>query len=98
VTSGDKDPNNPDLQTFNALFPKGAYFGELSPIGPYNHTDLHPAINLKLHKQVELLTEWVWYWRTSARRPVWRARQSGADRQYQSRALRRAVFLHRLAR
>jgi hypothetical protein len=67
VTSGDKDPNNPDLQTFNSLFPKGAYFGELSPIGPYNHTDLHPAINLKPHKQVELLTEWVWYWRTSTR-------------------------------
>ena len=67
VTSGDKDPNDPDLETFNALFPKGAYFGELSPIGPYNHMDLHPAINLKLHKQVELLTEWVWYWRTSTR-------------------------------
>lgn len=67
VTSGDKDPNDPDLQTFNALFPKGAYFGELSPVGPYNHMDLHPAVNLKLHKQVELLTEWVWYWRTSTR-------------------------------
>src|SRR5262245_3183869 len=71
VTSGDKDPNNPDLQTFNALFPKGAYFGELSPVGPYNHMDLHPAINLKIHKQVELLTEWVWYWRTSTRDGVY---------------------------
>jgi Alginate export len=67
VTSGDKNPNDPDLQTFNALFPKGAYFGELSPVGPYNHMDLHPAINLKLRKQVELLAEWLWYWRTSTR-------------------------------
>jgi hypothetical protein len=67
VTSGDKDPSDPDLQTFNALFPKGAYFGELSPIGPYNHMDLHPTVNLKLYRQIELLTEWVWYWRASAR-------------------------------
>src|SRR5262249_49300902 len=71
VTSGDKDPNDPDLQTFNALFPKGAYFGELSPVGPYNHMDLHPAINLKLHKQVELLIESVWFWRTSTRDGVY---------------------------
>lgn len=71
VTSGDKDPNDPDLQTFNALFPKGAYFGELSPIGPYNHMDLHPAINLKLSKHIELLAEWVWYWRTSVRDGVY---------------------------
>ncbi len=70
-TSGDKDPNDPDLQTFNALYPRGAYFGELSPIGPYNHTDLHPALNLKLHEQVELLFESVWYWRTSTRDGVY---------------------------
>ena len=28
VRRGDKDPNNPDLQSFDPLFPKGAYFGE----------------------------------------------------------------------
>jgi DNA-binding ferritin-like protein len=35
-------------------------------IGEYE-MDLHPAINLKLRRQVELLAEWVWYWRTSVR-------------------------------
>jgi hypothetical protein len=34
VTSGDRDPNDRDLQTFNPLFPKGAYFGETGLIGP----------------------------------------------------------------
>jgi hypothetical protein len=33
------------------------------PVGPYNHIDLDPAINLKLRKQVELLAAWVRYWR-----------------------------------
>ncbi len=28
VTSGDDNPNNRDLQAFNPLFPRGAYFGE----------------------------------------------------------------------
>ena len=42
ITSGDRDPNNPDLQTFNPLFPKGAYFSEDNLIGPANHIDLNP--------------------------------------------------------
>ena len=28
ITSGDNNPNNPDLRTFNPLFPRGASFGE----------------------------------------------------------------------
>src|SRR4030095_63750 len=28
VTSGDRSANNPGLQTFNPLFPRGSYFGE----------------------------------------------------------------------
>lgn len=71
VTSGDKDPNDPDLQTFNPLFPRGAYFGQLVSIGPLNHRDLHPSLDLKLARAVALTADWVFYWRQSLRDGVY---------------------------
>jgi len=71
VTSGDKDPNNPDLQTFNPLFPKGNYFGQLTPVGPLNHRDLHPDLQLTLLKNVSVIADWVFYWRQSTRDAVY---------------------------
>ena len=65
VTSGDKDPNNPHLETFNPLFPKGNYFGQLTPVGPLNHRDLHPDLQLTLLKNVSVTGDWVFYWRQS---------------------------------
>ena len=66
VASGDEDPNDPDLQTFNPLFPRGDYFGWLSPIGPLNHLGLHPKFSLMFSKTVSLTAEWVFYWRENA--------------------------------
>ena len=34
VISGDRNAQDRTLGPFNALFPKGKYFGELSPVGP----------------------------------------------------------------
>lgn len=67
VTSGDRDPNDPDLETFNPLFPKGAYFGQLASIGPLNHRDLHPTLDLTFPRGVSLSANWVFYWRQSTR-------------------------------
>jgi Alginate export len=64
VTSGDADRNQPVLQTFNALFPKGAYFGLIAPTGPYNSTDLHPQFDLALPNDWTLTGDWLWFWRT----------------------------------
>jgi Alginate export len=64
VTSGDADRNQPVLQTFSALFPKGAYFGLIAPLGPYNHTDLHPQLDLALPNDWTLIADWLWFWRT----------------------------------
>ena len=66
VTSGDRDPNNPDLQTFYALFPKGAYFSENSLIGPANHIDLHPAVELHPTRAITLTVDAIAFWRQSA--------------------------------
>jgi len=71
VTSGDKDPNNPNLETFNPLFPKGNYFGQLTPVGPLNHRDLHPDLQLTLLKNVSLIADWVFYWRQSTHDAVY---------------------------
>ena len=71
ATSGDKDPNDPNLQTFNPLFPKGNYFGQLTPVGPLNHRDLHPDLQLTLLKNVTLIADWVFYWRQTTHDAVY---------------------------
>jgi hypothetical protein len=67
IASGDRDPNEQDLQTFNALFPRGAYFSEASLIGPANFMDLHPSLDLHLTERVTLTTDWDFFWRQSVR-------------------------------
>src|SRR5207245_481706 len=63
IASGDHNPRDRTLQTFNALFPKGAYFGEIALIGPANFFDLHPLIDFHLTKSVTLTTDWDFFWR-----------------------------------
>ncbi len=65
ANSGDRDRNSPGLQTFNALFPRGSYFGEIGLIGPANLMDLHPSLDLHIAEAVTLTLDWDWYWRTS---------------------------------
>lgn len=65
MVSGDSDPNDRQLGTFNALFPKGKYFGELSPIGPYNIANLHPNLDLDLGRGVTFDLAAIAYWRAS---------------------------------
>lgn len=62
IASGDRDPNDGKLGTFNALFPKGKYFGELSPIGPRNIMNLHPSVDFDLGAglTVELVAAAFW--------------------------------------
>jgi hypothetical protein len=65
VTSGDNNPNSPNLQTFNPLFPSGIYFNLLNPVGPYNMVDLHPTLDLYAGEKVTLSIDWDFYWRES---------------------------------
>ena len=67
IASGDKDPTNPDLQTFNPLFPKGAYFSEAGLIGPANFIDVNPCLDLHLPNRVTLIVDWDFFWRESTR-------------------------------
>jgi hypothetical protein len=47
IASGDRDPRDSRLETFNALFPRGGYFNDSAIIGPANFIDLHPSVELK---------------------------------------------------
>jgi len=65
IISGDRNPDDGRLGTFNALFPKGKYFGELSPVGPYNIINLHPSVTLALRDNLSLGVAGMAYWRYS---------------------------------
>ncbi|RZN33756.1 alginate export family protein [Bradyrhizobium sp. Leo121] len=65
IISGDQNPNEADLQTFNPLFPKGKYFGEIGLIGPYNLINAHPTLTLQLDQHWTLDLATVFYWRES---------------------------------
>ena len=66
AASGDRDPANPDLQTFNAMFQSGTYSGRAQILGPDNAIRLEPSIGLLLSERMTLSAGWGFYWRESA--------------------------------
>lgn len=65
LSSGDRAAADGRLQTFNALFPRGAYFSEMGLLGPANLTDLHPSLRLAPAAHVTVVLDWDFFWRTS---------------------------------
>lgn len=65
IVSGDRKAGDGRLNTFNALFPKGKYFGELSPVGPTNIISVNPRINGALGGGVSASLAAMAYWRAS---------------------------------
>jgi hypothetical protein len=63
VISGDKNPSDQELGTFNPLFPRGKYFGALSAIGPRNLIRVRPSITVYPHKNVAVSLAGASYWR-----------------------------------
>jgi hypothetical protein len=54
LASGDEDPADGTLGTFNALFPKFPYFTEANVVAPANLVDLQPSLTLAPSDAVEL--------------------------------------------
>lgn len=65
IASGDGNPRDDRLETFNPLFPRAKYFGELTPIGPYNLMNLHPSLDLALSDDFSLSASAIAFWRES---------------------------------
>src|SRR5258705_4258031 len=66
ISSGDHQKSN-TLGTFNALFPKGNYFGVLATTGPgpVNFIDVHPRVEGTLPHNVSASFDWIVQWRES---------------------------------
>lgn len=63
IASGDPDPFDRDLATFNALFPRQPYFSEASLIAPSNIIDLHPSLELQFTDEISLTLDWNFFWK-----------------------------------
>jgi hypothetical protein len=64
--SGDKNPANPDLQTFNSLFQSGTYSGRANILGPDNAVRLEPSLGLFFSERLTLSAGWGFFWRESS--------------------------------
>jgi len=66
IASGGQNKQDGSLDTFNPLFPRGAYFGpKLTMFGPYNMLDVHPVIMFSPLPSVSCDLDSVWFWRES---------------------------------
>lgn len=63
--SGDSKRGDNTLGTFNAMFPKGKYFGELTPIGPRNIFNINPGIDFAVGSAVTIELSTTAFWRAS---------------------------------
>jgi hypothetical protein len=65
IASGDRDPGDPRLQSFNPLFPGNSYSGAVGLFGPTNLTDFTPALRVSPAATLTVGFEAPTYWRTS---------------------------------
>jgi len=65
VMSGDRDPNDRRLGTFNAMFPTAQYFGDIALFGPANLVNLRPNFGAQLDARTKLSGALTLYWRQS---------------------------------
>lgn len=73
VGSGDRDPANPDLQTFNSLLPRGGAVDEGFGVSAANMSHVRAALGLRLVPEVEATLALNTQWRTSRRDGVYGA-------------------------
>jgi hypothetical protein len=66
TTSGDRDPTDATLGTFNGLFASAAYFGLIATAGPANHLDVQPQLALEVSHAVSMSAGWLVFWRREA--------------------------------
>jgi len=65
VTSGDHNPNDSQLETFDALFFKSGYFNDASLLRPQNIVGFHPNLTLQLTQTLSINGGTDFFWRYS---------------------------------
>lgn len=63
VASGDRDPTDNRLQTFNPLFPNLAYFEEAAIYAPQNFYNIEPEISWRVTPKLGIALDWNFFWR-----------------------------------
>jgi alginate export protein len=63
--SGDSDPNNADLGTFNPLFPRGQYHQLVNLNGHVNFFSVDPIVVTHVREDLSLTFDWGLFWRES---------------------------------
>lgn len=63
VASGDSDPDDDDLGTFNPLYPRGNYFSEAAVFGPRNFYNFHVFLYLQPSEKLAFTTDLNLFWR-----------------------------------
>jgi hypothetical protein len=64
LISGDSDANDNSLNTFDGLYPRGAYFGRVARFGPSNLFDVHPYVETSIGR-FSIAFDYVAFWRFS---------------------------------
>ena len=64
LISGDRSTDDASLNTFDGLYPRGAYFGRVARFGPSNMFDIHPYLEFELG-EVSFEFDYVAFWRLS---------------------------------
>lgn len=67
IASGDTNRTGHPLGTYNALFPRGAYFSEAQLLGPYNVYHARPNVKLFFPRHISLWQDVSPFWRQSPR-------------------------------
>ncbi len=65
ATSGDRDPNDGELNTFNALFASTAYSGLAGQLGPANAIDVAPSLSFSPRPNLRVTLGAIGFWRMS---------------------------------
>ena len=65
VASGDQNPADPNLETFNALFQSGTYSGRAQLLGPSNSIRFEPTVTFAPARQLLASAGFGFYWRQS---------------------------------
>ena len=63
IASGDRDPDDADLQTFNPLFPRGNYFSEAAVLGPRNFVNIQPSLTVSPAERWSVTADVNAFWR-----------------------------------
>ena len=63
IASGDTNPKNANLETFNPMYPRGSYFSELALLGPRNFYNLHPFLSINPTERITVTSDVDFFWR-----------------------------------